>query len=83
METEPFTAELARRFEPRTKDFLGRDVVVGSHVIFMQKNYRNLMKGVVVRISDTGKTVWVSHDKTNVGETETKQDAHQVIGFTP
>ncbi len=59
------------------KDFFGNDIVEGSTVAFMQKGYRNLVTGVVKKI--TAKTVLIEHERFNVGGTETKQFHDQVI----
>jgi len=61
------------------KDFLGNKLSVGDKVVFMQLNYRNLMKGTISKISESGKTVYIKHEKTNVCSTETKQPINQVI----
>ena len=59
------------------KDFLGNELNVGDNVVFMQKSYRNFMKGKIIRITTC--TVIVQHDETNVCSTETKQTGDQVI----
>jgi len=58
-------------------DFLGKELNVGDDVVFVQLSYRNLLKGTIKKI--TPKTVIISHERTNVGGTETKQFHNQVI----
>lgn len=58
-------------------DYLGREMGVGDEVVFMQKNYRNFWKGVIIKI--TPQTVLISHESTNTCGTETKQGHDQVI----
>ena len=58
-------------------DFFGNIITVGDEVAFMQIGYRQLLKGIVVKLTD--KMVFVSHERTNVGKTETKQEHNQVI----
>lgn len=59
------------------KDFFDNDINVGDEVAFMQTGYRTLLKGVVAKITD--KLVFITHERTNVGKTETKQEFNQVI----
>lgn len=59
------------------KDFLDNELHVGDKVIFMQKNYRNFLIGIISRI--TPKTLIVEHAKTNVCSESTKQDHNQVV----
>jgi len=59
-----------------TKDFLNKNIYVGDSVVFMQIGYRNLLKGTVK--SKTQKTVFISHERTNVGQVVTKQRSSQV-----
>ena len=56
-------------------DFLGKELNVGDDVV--QLSYRNLLKGTIKKI--TPKTLIISHERTNVGGTETKQFHDQVI----
>jgi len=58
-------------------DFLGKELNVGDDVVFVQLSYRNLLKGTIKKI--TPKTLIISHERTNVGGTETKQFHDQVI----
>lgn len=60
-------------------DFLGNKLEVGNEVVFVQLGYRNLMKGIISKISESGKTIWIDHEKTNIGNTQTKQMVDQVI----
>lgn len=59
------------------KDFLGNELEVGDEVVFMQINYRSLVKGVVDRF--TPQKVWIWHEKLNIGGKETLQDPSQVV----
>lgn len=63
--------------EEIAKDFFGNTISEGVEVAFMQTGYRQLLKGTVVKI--TNKTVLISHERTNTGKTETKQEHEQVI----
>lgn len=58
-------------------DFLRQEIVEGDKVIFVQLGYRNLLLGTVERI--TPKTLLITHEKTNVGTTKTKQFHKQVV----
>jgi len=59
------------------KDKIGGEIRVGDKVVFMQVGYRNLMIGYVEKVSP--KTLLITHEKTNVGSTETRQFHNQVI----
>lgn len=59
-------------------DFLGNNLTVGDEVVFMQLGYRNLKKGKIKSMTERG-TLIISHERFNVGGTETKQDCSQVI----
>lgn len=59
------------------KDFVGNDLNVGDTVAFIQIGYRNLLKGIVSRV--TSKTVLIVHERTNTCSTESKQFHDQVI----
>lgn len=59
------------------KDFLGNEITIGCAVVFVQLDYRNLLKGTVKQI--TPKTILIKHQKTNTGQTETKQFHNQVV----
>lgn len=61
----------------KAKDFLGRDLSIGDSVVFCQLKYRNMMKGIIKRI--TAKMVIIEHTKTNSYSTESKQYHNQVI----
>lgn len=63
------------------KDFLGRDLKVGDEVVFVQLDYRNLLKGKIK--SMTAKTILIGHAKTNVCSKETKQTPAQVVKIMP
>jgi hypothetical protein len=63
--------------EDKPKDFLGNVIEVGDEVVFMQKNYRNFMRGKIKSISKQ-KCVIV-HDRTNIGGKQTIQFHNQVI----
>jgi predicted Mrr-cat superfamily restriction endonuclease len=62
------------------KDFIGGEIQVGDTVVFMQTKYRNLMIGTVKSLSP--KTLTISHEKTNIGDTETRQFHSQVVVVT-
>lgn len=61
------------------KDFLQRDIQVGDHVVFMETNYRNLVKGVIKSL--TPKKAIISHLKYNNTITETIQFHNQLIKY--
>lgn len=58
-------------------DFLGREVTVGDKVIFVQKGYRNLMVGEIIKMAE--KTALIKHAKTNTCSTETRQFYCQIV----
>ena len=59
-------------------DFVGEDIVVGSKVVFIQLNYRNLLIGYVTKV--TPKTVMIAHKRDNCGRLyHTKQFHDQVV----
>jgi len=55
-----------------TLDFLGNKLIVGDEVVFVQLDYRNLLRGEIKSISETGKTVMIKHAETNTCSTENK-----------
>ena len=59
------------------KDYLGNILNIGDTVVFMQINYRGLMRGSI--ISMTEQSALISHSKTNIGRTETRQRYDQMI----
>ena len=59
------------------RDFLGNELNIDDQVVFVQLGYRNLLKGVIKRI--TPKMVIIEHGRTNVGGRETKQYHEQVV----
>lgn len=59
------------------KDYLGNDLFVGDEVVFMQIRYRGLMKGVIKALSPQKATI--THNKTNLGSTESIQFHDQII----
>lgn len=59
------------------KDFLGQNIALGDVVVFIQLGYRNLLTGVVTKITD--KTLMIAHEKTNTCSKETKQFHNQVV----
>lgn len=59
------------------KDFFGTEIKIGDEVAFMEISYRNLLKGTIKSISP--KMVTITHEKTNWGRTETRQEHNQVI----
>ena len=62
------------------KDFLNNDIFVGDEVVFMELNYRNLMKGTVKRI--TPKMVVIEYNNYDNRKTESKQLFNQVVNIT-
>ena len=58
-------------------DYFRNEIKIGDTVAFMQIGYRCLMTGVVKSISRT--ELRISHEPTNVGQTQTKQSHNQVI----
>jgi hypothetical protein len=62
------------------KDFFDNELAVGDTVAFMQTGYRNLIAGTITKITD--KMLVISHERQNVGGTETKQAHGQVIKKT-
>jgi len=61
------------------KDYVGNEMSVGDGVVFVQKGYRNFWRGVIDRISPSGATIWIKHERTNTEGTETKQSPCQVM----
>lgn len=59
------------------KDYLGNEIKIGDKVVFMQIGYRGLMVGTIVSMSN--QKAKITHEKTNVGKTETLQFFHQLI----
>ena len=59
------------------KDYLGNELRVGDTVVFAQIGYRNLMKGVVVNLSN--KKAKITHERTNTGKTHSIQFHNQMI----
>jgi len=62
------------------KDFVGNNILIGDEVVFMQLGYRNLMKGVVVKLTD--QTCLIQHEETNTCSKESRQSHNQVVVFT-
>lgn len=58
-------------------DYFGKSLDVGDKVVFMQLGYRSLLVGEIVKVMD--KMVLISHKKTNVCSSESKQYKCQVI----
>jgi len=58
-------------------DFLGNRLNIGDTVVFMQIKYRVLMKGDI--ISMAGQSALIKHERTNVGQTESRQRYDQMI----
>ena len=59
------------------KDYLNNNVRMGDTVVFVEIDYRGLMKGKVIRI--TRKKVVIAHEKTNTCRTQSIQLHNQVI----
>jgi len=74
----PENCENCTNYVEARKDYLGNDLFVGDEVVFMQIDYRSLMKGILV--STTGeKQGTIKHDKTNTYKTESRQYYNQMI----
>lgn len=58
-------------------DFLGKELVVGDSVVFVQLGYRNLLIGIIVKLTE--KMAFIKHEKTNICSTETKQYHNQLV----
>lgn len=58
-------------------DFLGKEIKVGDKVVFAQLQYRNLLIGEIIRLTD--KTALIKHEETNTCGTQTKQFHKQLI----
>lgn len=58
-------------------DFFGNNIKIGDTVAFMQIGYRSLKTGIVSKLTE--KMVFITHERFNVGGTETKQEHNQVI----
>ena len=59
------------------KDFLEKELAVGDEVVFMQVNYRNLLKGTIVSLG--AKKATIKHPRQNVGNTVSIQFYEQII----
>jgi hypothetical protein len=58
-------------------DYLGNEIGIGTEVVFMQLGYRELMKGVIIKMS--GKQSTMRHEETNTGRTISRQFNSQLI----
>ena len=61
-------------------DFLGEEIKVNDEVVFMQRGYRNFLRGIIIRMSD--KTVLIEHQHPGISGTyltTTKQFYDQII----
>jgi len=58
-------------------DFLGNELNIGDEVVFMQLNYRSLMKGTIVSMAE--KQAIIDHQMTNTCRHKTKQFYSQLI----
>ena len=58
-------------------DFLGNKLELNDKVVFMRKNYRTLMVGTIMSLSN--KTALIKHDGINAWDTETRQFYDQII----
>ncbi len=58
-------------------DFLGSQIDIGDNVVFMQVDYRKLLRGIVWKMAE--RTCIIRHKKTNTGSKETKQFYNQII----
>ena len=59
------------------KDFLGNVLKVGDEVVFMQINYRSLMRGTIIKLSE--KKATISHEETNTYKTKSIQFYNQIV----
>ena len=59
------------------RDFIGQELNVGDHVVFMQISYRGLMRGIIKKL--TPKKAVIEHEKTNICSTESIQFHNQMI----
>lgn len=58
-------------------DFLGKELKTGDTVVFMQKGYRQLMKGTIRSMSAL--KVTLSHEPTNTCSIKTIQFGDQTV----
>jgi len=58
-------------------DFLGKVLKVGDEVVFMQINYRQLMRGIIVKMGKRKATI--EHLTTNTCKTKSIQFHNQII----
>lgn len=56
-------------------DFLGQEIAVGDHVVFMRRFYRQLLRGKITKISKV--KVTIAHEPN--GDTHTIQEPSQLI----
>ena len=59
------------------KDYLNNNVKIGDAVVFVEIDYRGLMKGKVIRI--TKRKVVIAHEETNALRTQSIQLHNRVI----
>lgn len=59
------------------KDFLGKELKLNDEVVFMRVGYRELLKGIIIKMSE--KSCLVSHKETATCQKETKQFYDQLI----
>lgn len=57
-------------------DFLGNELNIGDDVVFMQLNYRNLLKGKIVSLSKY--KAKISHEKIG-SRSDTSQLKNQIV----
>lgn len=55
------------------KDFVGKEVTVGSRVIYIELGYRNFITGIITKMTDKKCTILNDKGKKNV------QFYHQII----
>lgn len=71
MEPHKIDTRNRERIGKGTHDFLGRSILEGDKIVFMQVGSRVLMRGTALKV--TAKTVLISHKKTNLGSTKSKR----------
>jgi hypothetical protein len=59
------------------EDFLGNEIKEGDQVIFMSLEYRSLMVGTIIKLSEN--SCLISHEPTHTGKSESRQVYGQLI----
>ncbi len=58
-------------------DFLGQEIAVGDHVVFMRRFYRQLLRGKITKIGKV--KVTIAHERSPSGDYQTIQESRQLI----